>query len=409
MMNKKNFRWTGLTSALILSLTLTACGASSAQPSFPSPSASPAGTDAPAAAAPADSWLAQAGLDQTETTEELYEKAKQEGKVTVYSQSSRIKDVKASFEAEYPGIEVEAYDMSTNEMIEKLVREQDAGLYNVDVVFIKDAGGTVSQELVEEGALHAYMPEDIVSKLAPGFESSPGLPFYFSTRAIFYNTEVYNEAPVNNWWDLTDERWNGKVVIDDPMLSADTMDLLVTMVANGDDMAAAYKEKFGEDIVLDGTENAGYEFIKRLLANDPVFVKSSDDVVTAVGTAGQQDPPLGVSTSSKSRNIVDKGFKMQFIYDAAPKMSVAATSYLYVADQASNTNAAKLLIRWMAGEADGTAEGFRPYNVLGSWSTRTDISLTEQRPTSELNLWEYDGEFLYQNTQKVIDFILANQ
>ncbi|WP_036635433.1 ABC transporter substrate-binding protein [Paenibacillus massiliensis] len=401
---KKNLRLTGITCTLILSLALTACGASTSQTA--SPSASPSGADAPAAA---NSWLEQAGLDLTETTEKLYEKAKLEGKVTVYSQSSRIKDVKASFEAEYPGIEVEAYDMSTNEMIEKLVREQQAGLYNADVVFIKDAGGTVSQELVAEGALHAYMPEDIVSKLAPGFESSPGLPFYFSTRTIFYNTEVYDQAPVNNWWDLTDERWRGKVVVDDPMLSADTMDLLVTMVANSDDMAAAYKEKYGEEIVLDGTENAGYEFIKRLLANDPVFVKSSDDVVTAVGTPGQQDPPLGVSTSSKSRNIVDKGFKMQFIYDTAPKMSVAGTSYLYVADQASHTSAAKLLIRWMAGEADGKAEGFRPYNVLGSWSTRTDINLTEQRPTSELNLWEYDGEFLYQNTQKVIDFILANQ
>lgn len=299
--------------------------------------------------------------------------------------------------------------MSTNEMIEKITREQEAGLYNVDVVFIKDAGGTVSQELVGEGVLHPYKPADITSKLAPGFESSPGLPFYFSLRTVFYNTEVYQESPITNWWDLTDEQWKGKVVIDDPMLSADTMDLLVTMVANGEDMAAAYKEKYGEDIELSGTENAGYEFIKRLLANDPVFVKSSDDVVTAVGTPGQQDPPIGISTSSKSRNIVDKGFKMAFAYDVAPKMSVAATSYLYVADQASNPSAAKLLIRWMAGEADGKAEGFRPYNVLGSWSTRTDISQPEQRTTDELNLWSYDGAFLYQNTQKVIDFVLANQ
>lgn len=402
----KNSRWTSLVCTLAISLALTACGAASS----PSATNSTASQDSSnPSAAPASSWLEQAELDKTETTAELYEKAKQEGKVTVYSQSSRIKDVKASFEAEYPGIEVEAYDMSTNEMIEKITREQEAGLYNVDVVFIKDAGGTVSEELVTSGALHAYMPEDIVSKLAPGFEDSPGLPFYFSTRTIFYNTEAYSEAPVNNWWDLTDEKWKGKVVIDDPMLSADTMDLLVTMVAGSEDMAAAYKEKYGEEIVLNDTENAGYEFIKRLLANDPVFVQSSDDVVTAVGTAGQQNPPLGVTTSSKSRNIIDKGFKMQFVYDTAPKMSVAGTSYLYMADQASHTYAAKLLIRWMAGESDGTAEGFRPYNVLGSWSTRTDIKLTEQRPTSELNLWPYDGKFLYQNTQKVIDFILANK
>ena len=355
------------------------------------------------------SWLQASELDKTESPEELYQKAKAEGKVVVYSQSSRIKDVKASFEKQYPGIEVEAYDMSTNEMIEKILREQDAGLHNVDVVFIKDSGGTVSGELLKEGRLHKYAPDDIEEKLGEQFKDSPGLPFYFSTRVLFYNTEVYDKEPVSNWWDLTDPKWKGKIVIDDPMLSADSLDLFATFVQNAEDMKKAYKDKYGEEIQLQGTENAGYEFLKRLLANDPIFVKSSDDVVTAVGTLGQSNPPIGISTSSKSRNIKDKGFAMRFVYDMNPKMSVPATSYLYVADQAKNINAAKLMIRWMAGEADGKAEGFDPYNVLGSWSTRTDIALEEQKSIKELNLWPYDAEFLYQNTQKVKDFILTNQ
>ena len=67
------------------------------------------------------------------------------------------------------------------------------------------------------------------------------------------------------------------------------------------------------------------------------------------------------------------------------------------------------MIRWMAGGADGKAEGFSPYNVLGSWSTREDIVLEEQVSADELNLWAYDPEFLYQNLDKVRDFILKNQ
>ena len=110
--------------------------------------------------------------------------------------------------------------------MEKVVREQEAGLYNVDVVFIKDAGGTVSNELVKEGKLHKYAPSDINDKMVGQFKDSPGLPFYFSARAVFYNTEKYSESPVNNWWDLTDPEWKSKVVMDDPMLSADTLDLL---------------------------------------------------------------------------------------------------------------------------------------------------------------------------------------
>jgi len=354
-------------------------------------------------------WIENAKLNETETPEELYEKAKQEGKVVVYSQSSRIMDVKSSFEKQYPGIKVEAYDISTNEMIEKLIREQEAGLYNVDVVFIKDSGGMVSNELVKDKRLHRYVPRDIEDKLGEQFKDSPGYPYYFSSRVVFYNTEIYDEAPVSNWWDLTDPKWKSKVVIDDPLLSADMLELLVAFVQNSEDMAAAYKEKYGEELQLNDTENAGYEFIKRFLGNNPILVKSTDDVVEAVGAPGQSEPPLGISTSSKARYIEDEGLKMSYIYDMSPKMSIPTTAYLYVADQAANINAAKLMIRWMAGEADGKGEGFSPFNVLGSWSTRADIILEEQPLIKDLNLWSYDADFYYKNIQKVKDFILMNQ
>lgn len=354
-------------------------------------------------------WLEQANLEANETPEELYEAAKEEGKVVVYSQSSRIKDVKASFEKEYPGIQVEAFDLGTIEIVEKVTREQEAGLNTADVVFVKDGGGIVSGELVNEGMLHKYAPDDLVENLDEPFLDEPGLPFYFSTRAIFVNTEVYDESPITNWWDLTDEKWKSKIVMDDPLLSSDTLDLLTTIVQNADDMEAAYKDKYGKDIELNGTDNAGYEFIKQLLANDPVFVSSGDEVVEAVGAPGQENPPVGITTSSKSRHIEEQGYKAEFLYDVEPKMSVAGTSYLYMANHAEHTAAAKLLIRWMAGEADGQGEGFRPYNVPGSWSTRTDVLVEGQRSSDELDLWPYDGEYLYEHTNEVRNFILENQ
>ncbi|TSB47410.1 ABC transporter substrate-binding protein [Alkalicoccobacillus porphyridii] len=392
-MKKNTYKWPAIGLVFSSLFVISACGSN----------------DSNSATAQDSTWLEQADLEANETPEELYEAAKEEGKVVVYSQSSRIKDVKASFEKEYPGIQVEAFDLGTIEIVEKVTREQEAGLNTADVVFVKDGGGIVSGELLSEGMLHKYAPDDLVASLDEPFLDEPGLPFYFSTRTIFVNTEAYDESPINNWWDLTDDQWQSKIVMDDPLLSSDTLDLLTTIVQNTDEMEAAYKDKFGTDIELDGTDNAGYEFIKQLLANDPVFLSSGDDVVEAVGTPGQENPPVGITTSSKSRHIEEQGYHAEFLYDVNPKMSVAGTSYLYMANNAEHTAAAKLLIRWMAGEADGQGEGFRPYNVPGSWSTRTDVSVEGQRSSDELDLWPYDGEYLYDHTNEVRNFILENQ
>lgn len=73
-------------------------------------------------------WEESSGIFNTdETDEELYEKAKGEGKVTIYSISSRITKVANAFMEKYPGIEVEPFDISTNELLEKVTREYDAG------------------------------------------------------------------------------------------------------------------------------------------------------------------------------------------------------------------------------------------------------------------------------------------
>ena len=98
--------------AIILSLFLVACGSTSSSEDGDVEGAA-AGEKSEA------SWEETSNLDATESVDELYEAVKKEGKVVVYSQSSRIKDVKASFEKQYPGIEVEAYDMGTNEIIGK--------------------------------------------------------------------------------------------------------------------------------------------------------------------------------------------------------------------------------------------------------------------------------------------------
>ena len=406
---KKSAVWIAI--ALILTVGLAACSTSDKQGSESSsrpPSGSqPASEKAQSSEA---SWAEANGLNRTETSEELYEKAKKEGTVVVYSQSSRIKNVKADFEKKYPGVTVEAYYMDTLEIAEKITREYNSDVFNADVVFAKDAGGIFTKELLKErGMIHKYMPEDIVASMAEPYKTYDGLVPYLEARTIFYNTEAYKESPIKNWWDLTTPEWKGKVIISDPTNSAETLDLFLAFVKHADEMAEAYKEKFGSDIVLDGTENAGYEFIKRLLKNDLVLIESSGEVVKAVGTPGQKDPPVGIAVSSRIRDAADKKLNLAFTYDVKPKASHAELSLLYVADQSPHPNAAKLLIRFMAGEADGKGEGLKSFNVIGAWMPRSDVEATEKLPLTEMKLWPYDAEFNYLNSIKVRDFWISQK
>jgi len=66
--------------------------------------------------------------------------AKKEGKLVVYSGSSRMPAVALEFEKLYPGINVEVEAMGTAEAIEKFEREAVAGLHRVDVFQASQAG-----------------------------------------------------------------------------------------------------------------------------------------------------------------------------------------------------------------------------------------------------------------------------
>jgi|SRR5690625_2634618 len=358
-----------------------------------------------------NNWLKDANLDKTETVDELYEKAKEEGEVVVYSHSSLIADVEENFAEEYPGIKVEGYRLHGVEMLEKIKREYESGVNNADVILAKEMGGAIKNDLLKNGIVHNYKPDDIKEKMIEPYKSSPNLVQFVEYRALFYNTDVYNESPVDNWWDLTTDEWTGRLVIVNPMESSDTMDLFIAMVENADEMAEAYEEKFGEEIELDGTENAGYEFIKQLTGNDLIITTSSSEAVKAVAQSTSDKPPVTIAVSSKLKDVEEQGFSINFSYDIKPRMSVSEESEIYIADGSQNVNAAKLMARWLAGESDGTGQGLHTWSAPGNWHTRDDTTPVdpEQRPLEDLNVWKYNPDFYFEESEKIRDFWLQHQ
>lgn len=342
----------------------------------------------------------------------IYAAAKGEGKVVLYSLSSRIYDALEGFKVKYPGIEVEAIDMADVDQIDKITREQNAGVYNADVLMLAN-GSTLLNELMPQGYVQNYVPsvlEDGVrtdDAIAKDFQR-PLLVHSVESKVVFYNTEAYpNGSPVDNLWDLTKPEWYGKIQMKDPMLTEENLNLLQTIVQHSDAMAAAYELEFGEKLKLSaGVENAGQEFIKRILKNGIVLTSSGADAAKAAGAAGQQDPPLTLSVaSSKIRYNETKGTKLGIAWEMQPKVGITKSNHLVMAANAPHPNAAKMIIRYLLGDSEG-AGGMKPFNVPGGWSSRSDVAPQGDKHLDDLRTytWFIDYDYVYDYGLAVRDF-----
>jgi iron(III) transport system substrate-binding protein len=111
-----------------------------------------------------DDWLKRAELGPyapaVMNEKQLYEKAKTEKEVTVYSYSSRVHQFGKTFEQKYSGIKVNGFDMDSTEIVTKVLAEQKAGNFVADVIFLKDPA-TAHHELLEKGYIVTYVPPDL--------------------------------------------------------------------------------------------------------------------------------------------------------------------------------------------------------------------------------------------------------
>ena len=397
-----------LASAMLLGMC--ACGGGDTPPATGDAAGTtpPAGDTAQQGGEQLTAWEESSQIYATDETDaELYEKAKAEGKVTVYSISSRISKVAEAFNAKYPGVVCESFDIHTTELLEKVTREYDSGIHNADVVHIKDQDGSIYNEYVTSKKFYNFKPGDILSHIDPSL-CEYSTPLYIELTQLFYNTEAYPDgSPIDTLWDLTKPEWSGRVMLMNP-----TDDLAwgswFTGFVTGDtpkQLEETYKEEFGEDLVIsEGCENAGYEFLKRLYENKPIYTSSNDEIAEAVGTPGQANPPVGFCASSKLRKAKDNGWTFAPV-NIKPNTSIPGINTVYVVEGSEHPNAAKLLIRFMMGGVDGDHTGNDPFNTLGGWPVRDDIAPAEGSvPYSELNVAEFDPMEIYENITLLQDF-----
>jgi iron(III) transport system substrate-binding protein len=286
-------------------------------------------------------------------------------------------------------------------------------------VLFNNETSLILNEFLPRDLVWNFVPDSVAGQLADD-EKEPLLVQRWSSRILFYNGTKYpGGAPIDNLWDLTREEWKGRLLMPNPLESSVQANVIQTILQHPDQMAAAYKAEFGDEIEyskkllkavkkspLIDKPDAAKEWLARLLANDPVFLGSTTKIFTNVGDVKQDNPPLGISTFSKMRKNKEGVFNAQPALNVLPVLGVSYPTVLVVADQAPHPNAAKLLIRYMM------EDGFAPWNVPGDYAGRADVAKEQVAkfglpPFEDVKMWPIDQTYVYDTKYTYLSLYLA--
>ncbi len=180
--------------------------------------------------------------------------------VTVYSPHGRdlLKLVEETFEAANPGIDVRCLDMGSQEVYERV--RSEAANPQCDVWFGGPA--TILARGARDGLLQPFRPE--WAEAVPAASRHPeNLYFglYRTPPILVYNQDrVAEEDAPADWDDLLDERWQGQVLIRDPVASG-TMRTIFGMI-------------LARSVAESGETAGGFEWLGRLDAQTKEYVHS---------------------------------------------------------------------------------------------------------------------------------------
>lgn len=333
-------------------------------------------------------------------SEKLIQAAKAEGKVTVYSITSRIANAAKSFEAKY-GIKVSAHNLKGYELIAKITKEGKSGVSGADFVLAQDSG-RVFGELIKPGYVYNYMPEAFADVIPKEYQNP--LAFSFITKVFTYNSETFTYPQVNNVWELTEPKWQGKFYFKDPLKEGVNANFLTMLTSKkvSMEMEEAYERHFGKRITLT-TPNAGYEWIKMIINNKLVMFTSDTKMASALGAKGNNIEAVALGTYSKLRYREKKNLALMPIMGMEPFAGFAYPSFLLMCKNAKNQNAAKLFIEYLL-----TEEGFKPWSKsLGTYSSNPNVKPFPG--DNSFDVWSRilvyeDPAFTFENRVDVEDF-----
>jgi iron(III) transport system substrate-binding protein len=159
--------------------------------------------------------LKAAAPEPTMVSPAIIEAAGKEGMVAFYTamEIPVAENLGKAFEAKYPRIAVHVKRSGAERVFERIGKEEEIRLYEVDVVCTTDAAHFIHWK--RDGLLAPYVPDDVAKHFPPDQVDADGMyaPAFGVLSAIGYNTNLVKPANApKSFADLLDPKWKGKIV-----------------------------------------------------------------------------------------------------------------------------------------------------------------------------------------------------
>lgn len=267
------------------------------------------------------------GAPATGSLQTLYEAAKAEGEFNFWGPTDpdEMNALAAAFNKRFPGVKMKMFEITTGQLVQRIVIEAQAGKINADA-----AEGSISTiyPLYERNLIQGY---DDWLKLfkGPGLNINPNaiiwdgkaLTWYNLAHPIGYNTRLLKREEVPKTWDeILDPKWKGgKILLEARAKAFGYLGL-----------------KWGEKKLVD--------YVTKLVAQKPIFTKGGTPTLQQLA-AGEAPLAIGAYAYKLMWYARDKKAPVDFIDTTSP---MGASHFVsFALKGAKHPNAAKLFTGWL--------------------------------------------------------------
>jgi iron(III) transport system substrate-binding protein len=257
--------------------------------------------------------------------QELYDAAKKEKELTVYTSHYNTEDAASlcsAFEKKYPGVKCNFVRTTAQVAFQRL--QQDMQAKNPVATILSSTDISHYPELKKQGLLLQYTPHNLTNMVDSLKQYNDKDGQYSTTAAalmaICYNNSLVSEkdAP-KNWTDLLDPKWKGKVSIGHPAFSGYVGTWVVLM-----------------------QKLYGWSYFDKLEKNRPQIGRSVNDTVTMLNAKERWVAAGPEGTTLLSR---DKGNPLAVAYPSDGSLLMISPSAIL--KNAPAPNAGKLYMEFM--------------------------------------------------------------
>lgn len=268
-----------------------------------------------------------------------------------------VEDAVVKFEAANPGIEVQYFDMGSQTVLDRLRSEKA----NPQADLWWGAPAPLFMQAVDEGLLQPYQPTwadhvDSIYKDANHYWYGT----FLTPEVIAFNSEkLSHQTAPQDWDDLIDPKWKGRIVIRNPLASGTMRAIYVAQILR------FYRET--------GSPEPGFEWLRKLDANTKSYTADPTLMYLAL-SRGETDVTLW-NMPDMILQKQDKNFP--FAYNIPKSGTVVVTDCIGIVAGAKNAELAKRFYEFVTTTEALVHQAHSYYRI----PSRVDI------PRSDLPEW----------------------